>query len=173
MFSVGILTASDKGAQGLRIDESGPAIAAFMEHLGGVVHKTVIVPDERELIADQLRRFCDEDCLDLILTTGGTGFSPRDLTPEATLDVIERQIPGFTDLIRVKSFDKNPRALLSRAVSGIRGGSIIINLPGSPRGVREALEIIGPSLLHGIEILKGTASECGGHDHDSGHHHRS
>ena len=165
MFTVGVLTASDKGAQGKRKDESGPAVASFIETMDGHVQEIVIVPDEREQIAAQLRKFCDEDCLDLVITTGGTGFSQRDVTPEATLDVVERQIPGFTDLIRLKSFENNPHAILSRAIAGIRGVSIIINLPGSPRGVIEALEIIGPSLVHGIEILKGTASECGGHHH--------
>lgn len=167
MFTVGILTASDKGAAGKRKDESGPAIAAYMEAIGGMVGKIVIVPDDKDSIVAQLKEFCDKDHFDLVITTGGTGFSKRDITPEATMDVIERQVPGFTDIIRLKSFESNPRAILSRAISGIRNNSIIINLPGSPRGVKEALEIIGPSLVHGIEILKGTASECG-HDH---HHH--
>ena len=163
MFSVGILTASDKGAQGQREDQSGPAIASFIEKLGGSVAQMVIVPDERDIIARQLIVFCDEDQVDLVLTTGGTGFSKRDVTPEATQDAIERAIPGFTDLIRVKSFESNSRALLSRAIAGIRKETIIINLPGSPRGVLEALEIIGPSLVHGIDILKGNASECASH----------
>lgn len=167
MFTVGILTASDKGSQGQRIDESGPAIADYLTKLGGVVGRTVIVPDERESISSQLKVFCDVDKYDLVLTTGGTGFSPRDLTPEATLDVIERHIPGFTEVIRLKSYETNSRSILSRAVAGIRGQSIIINLPGSPRGVKEALDIVGTSLVHGIDILKGTASECG-NDH---HHH--
>lgn len=171
MFTVGILTASDKGAAGKRKDESGPAIAAYMEEIDGKVGNIVIVPDERDSIAEQLRKFCDDDNFDLVVTTGGTGFSKRDITPEATMDVIERQIPGFTDIIRIKSFESNPRAILSRAVSGIRGNSIIINLPGSPRGVKEALQIIGPSLVHGIEILKGTASECA-HDQHHHHHHK-
>jgi len=165
MFSVGILTASDQGAAGKRKDESGPAIAAFMGEIGGIVGKIVVVPDDRDLIAAQLMEFCDQDQVDLVLTTGGTGFSQRDITPEATSDVIERQIPGFTEIIRQRSFESNPRAILSRAVSGIRGKSIIINLPGSPRGVKEALDIIGPSLVHGIEILKGIASECGHDQH--------
>ena len=165
MFTIGILTASDKGSMGQRKDESGPAIAAFMESLGGTVIKTMIVPDERKAIAETLCHFCDRDHIDLILTTGGTGFSKRDVTPEATLDVIERQIPGFTEIIRVRSFELNHRSILSRAVAGIRGESIIVNLPGSPRGVLEALKIISPSLIHGIEILKGTAGECGNHIH--------
>ena len=170
MFSVGIITASDKGAAGERKDASGPAIAAFMQEMGGDVTHMMIVPDDRQVIAEQIRLFCDEYCLNLVLTTGGTGFSKRDITPEATLDVIERQIPGFTEIIRAKSFEQNPRALLSRAVAGIRGESIIINLPGSPRAVIEALEIIKPSLVHGIEILVGTAGECGSH---GDHHHHS
>ena len=165
MFTVGIITASDKGAAGKRIDESGPAIQSFLSEIGGAVEQYAIVPDERTALADEMIRMCDEACLNLIITTGGTGFSKRDVTPEATMDVIQRQIPGFTELIRMKSFEKNPRSILSRAVSGIRGQTIIINLPGSPRGVVEALEIIKPSLVHGIEILEGTASECG-------HHHK-
>ncbi|MEN1762087.1 MogA/MoaB family molybdenum cofactor biosynthesis protein [Anoxynatronum sibiricum] len=163
MFTVGIITASDKGAQGQREDLSGPAIAGFIEKIGGNVIRKVVVPDEREAISSQLIAFCDVDQLDLVFTTGGTGFSKRDITPEATQDVIERVIPGFTDLIRVKSFESNPRAILSRAVAGIRKDTIIINLPGSPRGVIEALDIIGPSLIHGIEILKGSAAECASH----------
>ncbi|SMP49908.1 MogA/MoaB family molybdenum cofactor biosynthesis protein [Anoxynatronum buryatiense] len=163
MFTVGIITASDKGAQGQREDQSGPAIAGFIEKIGGKVVQKVIIPDEREVISKQLIAFCDVDHLDLVFTTGGTGFSKRDITPEATQDVIERVIPGFTDLIRVKSFESNPRAILSRAVAGIRKDTIIINLPGSPKGVLEALDIIGPSLVHGIEILKGSATECASH----------
>ncbi len=165
MFTVGVITASDKGAAGKRVDESGPAIQSFLGEMGGAMEQYTIVPDERKALADEMIRMCDEACLDLIITTGGTGFSKRDITPEATMDVIQRQIPGFTELIRMKSYEKNPRSILSRAVSGIRGQTIIINLPGNPRGVIEALGIIKPSLVHGIEILKGTASECG-------HHHK-
>ncbi|RQD70645.1 MAG: MogA/MoaB family molybdenum cofactor biosynthesis protein [Tindallia sp. MSAO_Bac2] len=164
MFTVGVITASDKGAAGTRIDESGPAIESFMDQLGGIVKQYTVVPDERKALANEMIRMCDDECLDLVITTGGTGFSKRDVTPEATMDIIQRVIPGFTELIRMKSFEKNPRSVLSRAVSGIRGQTIVINLPGSPRGVVEALDIIKPSLLHGVEILKGTASECG-HSH--------
>lgn len=163
MFTVGIITASDKGADGKRVDESGPAIQSFLNELGGDVMDYTILPDERQILGSEMRRMSDEAGLDLIITTGGTGFSKRDITPEATLDVIERQIPGFTELIRMRSFEKNPHSILSRAIAGIRGQTIIINLPGSPRGAMEALEIIKPSLIHGIEILKGTAKECGHH----------
>ena len=163
MFTVGILVASDQGAAGKRIDESGPVAAAYLKELGGEVIKIVVVEDERQKIAHAIQLLCDEDNLDLVITSGGTGFSQRDVTPEATSEVIERSIPGFSEIIRMTSYRSNPRAILSRAVSGIRGRTIVINLPGSPNGVREALEIIGPSLVHGIEILKGTASECGGH----------
>ena len=166
MFTVGIIVASDQGAAGTRVDESGPVAAEYMKKIGGEVKKTVIVKDERQAIAKALQILCDEDQLDLVITSGGTGFSVRDVTPEATCDVIERHIPGFSEIIRVTSYQSNPRAILSRAVSGIRGKTIIINLPGSPRGVREALEIVGPSILHGIEILRGDASECG---HDQVH----
>ncbi|SDY85605.1 MogA/MoaB family molybdenum cofactor biosynthesis protein [Tindallia californiensis] len=161
MFTVGIITASDKGSMGERKDESGPAIKNFINNMGGIVKQYHIVPDDKEALISEMIQMCDNEKLDLVLTTGGTGFSKRDITPEATLAIIQRHIPGFTELIRLKSFDKNPRAILSRAVSGIRKETIIINLPGSPRGALEALEIIQPALVHGIEILKGTAIECG------------
>lgn len=161
MIKVGILTASDKGYAGNRIDESGKIIAELVKRINGSTVDYIIVPDEREIIASNLKRMADELYIDLILTTGGTGFSPRDITPEATLDVIDRQVPGIPEAIRAKSLEITPRAMLSRAIAGIRGKTLIINLPGSPKSVAECLEVILPVLPHAIEILKGKIGECG------------
>lgn len=160
MIRVGILTASDKGSQGERTDESGKIIEELIGRIEGTLIHYVIVPDEKAFICASLIQMADEMSIDLILTTGGTGFSSRDITPEATLAVIERQIPGIPEAMRLKSLEISPRAMLSRAVAGIRGRTIIINLPGSPKGVRECLEIILPILPHAVRILKGEAGEC-------------
>lgn len=165
MFTIGIITASDKGSKGERVDTSGPLIGEMLKELGGEVKAYTIVPDEREALAKEMRRMCDDLALDLVLTTGGTGFSPRDVTPEATLDVVERLVPGIPEAIRMKSLAITPKAMLSRAVAGIRKKTLIINLPGSPKGVRESLEVVLPVLSHGLGILKGTDGECGGHSH--------
>ncbi len=161
-FSVGIITVSDKGSKGEREDASGPAIEEIMKQIGGRVEKYVIVPDEKRDIKEAIIEMSDKLGLNLILTTGGTGFSKRDITPEATLEVIERYVPGIPEAMRAKSLQVTPKAMLSRAQAGIRKQSLIINLPGSPKGVRENLEAIIPALKHGIEILTGKASECGG-----------
>lgn len=161
-FSVGIITISDKGARGERIDASGPAIEDMIKQIGGRMEKYVMVPDEKEDIKSAIINMSDDLRLNLILTTGGTGFSQRDVTPEATLEVIERHVPGIPEAMRAKSLLITPKAMLSRAQAGIRKQSLIINLPGSPKGVRENLEVIMPALKHGIEILTGQASECGG-----------
>ena len=157
---VGILTISDKGYRGEREDKSGSAIREFMSGIKAEIKRYQIVPDEPELIKKALVDFCDQG-LDLILTTGGTGFSPRDFTPEATREVIERETPGISEAIRIYGLKKTPRAMLSRAVSGIRKRTLIINLPGSERGVRESLAAVLEVLPHAIEILKGEVSECG------------
>ena len=162
-FTIGVITVSDKGAAGERKDTSGPLIEEMLKEIGGILNKYVIVPDDRDKIANTLRNMCDVDKLDVIFTTGGTGFSPRDLTPEATLDVIDRLAPGISEAIRMKSLNITPKAMLSRAVSGIRKQSLIVNLPGSPKGVKESLEVIMPALSHGIGILKGIEGECGNH----------
>jgi molybdenum cofactor synthesis domain-containing protein len=159
-MKVGILTVSDKGSRGERADRSGPAIREIIEAAGGEVVRTAIVPDEEEDIRKALLAWSDEG-LDLVLTTGGTGFSPRDRTPEATKTVIERETPGLPEAMRRAGAERTPTAILSRAAAGIRGSTLIINLPGSERAVRESLAAVLPALIHGIEILRGSAAECG------------
>lgn len=160
MFNIGIITASDKGYKGEREDVSGKLLKKIMTVENYIVSKYIILPDEKEIISNELINMSDTLKLDLILTTGGTGFSPRDVTPEATLDVIDRNAPGIAEAMRYHSLKITPKAMLSRAVSGIRGRTLIINLPGSPKAVKENLEFILPALKHGLEILKGIASEC-------------
>jgi len=159
-MKVGILTASDKGSRGERTDETVKVISDIIHQIGGEITDYVIIPDERSLISANLIRMSDELQLDLILTTGGTGFSPRDVTPEATLDVVERQVPGIPEAMRLKSLAITPRAMLSRAIAGIRGKTLIINLPGSPKGAAECLAVILPVLGHALEILRGEAGDC-------------
>ncbi len=161
-MNVGILTVSDKGSRGEREDRSGPAIRQMIEAAGGRVARTAIVPDEPKDIRAALTAWSDEG-LDLVLTTGGTGFSPRDRTPEATRGVIEREAPGLAEAMRRAGAEKTPTAMLSRAVAGIRKATLIVNLPGSERAVRESLEVLLPVLPHAIGILKGTETECGRH----------
>ena len=160
MFRVAIVTLSDKGAAGQRTDESGAVIREIAEQNGYEVVSYTLLPDEREQISAELRRLCDENVAELVLTTGGTGFSPRDCTPEATLDVAERLAPGIAEAMRYSSLNITKRAMLSRAVAVIRGGTLIVNLPGSPKAVRENLEYVIPALGHGLEILTGCAGEC-------------
>ena len=157
---VAIITLSDSGYAGQREDKSGPAIQAMVEETGYEIVHTALLPDGIEPLASELKRLCDEDIADLVLTTGGTGFSPTDLTPEATLSVVERPAPGIAEAMRYNSLQVTPRAMLSRAAAGIRKKTLIVNLPGSPKAVRECLEFILPSLGHGLEILRGTAGEC-------------
>lgn len=161
MYRVGILTASDKGAAGQREDLSAGAIREVISGLGWRVEGYRIVPDKLEAIRDALIDMADRERLDLILTTGGTGFSPRDVTPEATKSVIHREVPGIPEVMRWVSLKKTPRAMLSRAAAGIRNSTLIINLPGSQRAVRECLEAIMESLPHGLEVLTGRGGECG------------
>lgn len=160
MIKAGILTASDKGFSGERNDESGKAIENKLQMLDAEIISYAIVPDDRAVISAKLREMTDEKELDLILTTGGTGFSPRDITPEATLDVIDRLVPGIPEAMRSKSLEITPRAMLTRATAGIRKKTLIINLPGSPKAASECLEVVLPVLEHAIQILKGQTGEC-------------
>ena len=155
-----IITLSDAGYAGRREDKSGPVIRALLEGAGYTVVHTALLPDGVEPLAGELKRLCDGDIADLVLTTGGTGFSPRDLTPEATRAVTERPAPGIAEAMRWNSLQITPRAMLSRGEAGIRKGSLIVNLPGSPKAARECLEFILPALGHGLEILKGSAGNC-------------
>ena len=155
-----IITLSDAGSAGRREDKSGPVIWELLEAAGYEIVHTALLPDGVEPLAGELKRLCDGDIADLVLTTGGTGFSPRDLTPEATRSVVERPAPGIAEAMRWQSLQITPRAMLSRAEAGIRKGTLIVNLPGSPKAVRECLEFILPALGHGLEILKGTAGNC-------------
>lgn len=157
---VAIITLSDSGYAGQREDKSGPVIRELAEAAGYEIVHTALLPDGIEPLASELKRLCDEDIADLVLTTGGTGFSSTDLTPEATLSVVERPAPGIAEAMRYNSLQITPRAMLSRAAAGIRKGTLIVNLPGSPKAVRECLEFILPSLGHGLEILMGTAGNC-------------
>ncbi len=160
MISAGIITVSDKGSQGKREDLSGPAIAEMLAGAAIEIKNTLIIPDEKDEIKKAIIDFSDVKKLDLILTTGGTGVSPRDLTPDATLEVIDKQIPGMTEAMRHQSMLITPHAMISRAVAGIRGKSMILNLPGSPKSVRENLAVVLPALKHAIEKIKGDDSEC-------------
>ncbi|MBM4443765.1 MAG: MogA/MoaB family molybdenum cofactor biosynthesis protein [Chloroflexi bacterium] len=159
MFTVGVLTVSDKGSRGERLDESGKAIQECLAPLGVRNARYGIVPDDRAVISDRLREWAGEG-LDLILTTGGTGLAPRDVTPEATLDVVDRVAPGFGEAMRAQGSRYTPLAMLSRAAAGVRGRTLIINLPGSPKAVRECLEAILPALPHAMETVRGQAAEC-------------
>ncbi len=160
MRTVGILVASDQGSRGERVDQSGALIEKMMIEAGFEVIETRIVPDEKDQIAGAIVDFCDVLGCHVVLTTGGTGFSKRDITPEATRTVIEREAPGIAEAMRWVSFQVTPKAMLSRAIAGIRGETIIVNMPGSPKAVKECLEVILEALDHGIDILCGDAKEC-------------
>lgn len=159
-YRAAIITASDKGASGQREDQSGAVIREMLQEEGYVICSQVVLPDEREQLAQAMRELCDQGTVDLIITTGGTGFSPRDCTPEATLDVLERQAPGIVEAMRWYSLQITKRAMLSRAVAGIRGRTLIINLPGSPKAVKENLAVVLPELAHGLEVLRGDVGDC-------------
>ena len=159
MLNVGILTISDKGAQGQRHDKSGEVIRDSLSRLNSRVIKYEIIPDEVEVIAGKLAEWADEGSIDVILTTGGTGLSQRDVTPEATLSAVDKVVPGFAEAMRVQTLNITPMAMLSRATAGVRGKCLIINLPGSPKAVEECLEVILPAIPHAVEIIKGEVTE--------------
>lgn len=159
MLNIGILTISDKGWLGQRSDESGKAIRDSLSLLDSSVVKYEVVPDEVDVIAGKLTEWADEGGIDIILTTGGTGLGQRDVTPEATLSVVDKVAPGFTEAMRAETFKATPYAILSRAVAGVRGKCLIINLPGSPKAVRECLRVVLPVIPHATEIIKGEVTE--------------
>ncbi|MBR4411942.1 MAG: MogA/MoaB family molybdenum cofactor biosynthesis protein [Firmicutes bacterium] len=178
VYKVGIITLSDKGSRGEREDKSGPAICEMLEAWnkkeGREIYEVgseVLLPDDQILLEGVLMGMADEEGMNLILTTGGTGFSPRDITPEATYAVATKNAPGIAEYMRMKSFEITPKAMLSRGASVIRNSTLIINLPGSPKAVRENLSFILPALEHGLDILLGRDGECGHEVHEHGGHH--
>lgn len=169
-YTAAVITISDKGARGERVDTSGPAICAILESKGWNVTYTRIIPDEKEQIKSELIKCADDMNINLVLTTGGTGFSPRDITPEATLEVIERRTAGIPEAMRAESLRITPKGCLSRSEAGIRGRTLIINLPGSEKAAKENLMAVIDAVDHGLEMLLGSGSaDCGEHHH---HHHR-
>ena len=158
MLSVCVLTMSDKGVRGEREDKSGPLLEDMLRTIGAEIKYREILPDEKDMIKDRLVKY--SGLVDLILTTGGTGLSPRDVTPDATIEVVERSVPGIAEAIRAEGMIKTKRAALSRGISGVLKGTLIINLPGSPKGAKEGLEAIIDVLPHAIEKIKGSEEEC-------------
>ena len=159
-MKINILTLSDKGSAGERTDASGPALSEWLKARGFAVRETDLIPDDMQLIIERLVSWADRDQTDLILTTGGTGVSPRDLTPDATIRVLERTLPGFGEVMRAASLKKTPNAVISRAVAGIRGNCLIINLPGSPKGAVECLEAVWDAVPHAVAKIQGDTSDC-------------
>lgn len=160
-LNVAILTVSTSVSERKREDKSGAAIRDFVEKRGWQVLRHDVVPDDEHRINEYLRYICDTGVPDLVLTTGGTGLSPTDRTPEATRAAVEREVPGIPEAMRLKTFDGVPASILSRQVAGVRRSTLIINLPGSPTGVRECLEVIGDVIEHGCQVIRGRANDCG------------
>jgi molybdopterin adenylyltransferase len=161
LITAGVITVSDKGSRGERDDISGREIIRVLQEMSATVIEYEVIPDEKEIIKQKLTEYTDGKKLDLVITTGGTGVSPRDLTPDATLEIIEKEIPGMAEVMRRESVAKTPHAMISRAIVGIRGQSLIINLPGSPKGAVENLSFIIPALEHAIDKIKGDETDCG------------
>ena len=161
LIQVSVITISDRGSRGEREDKSGPEIMMMLRDIGLDIVETKIIPDEKDQIIKTLIDYADIKGIDLIITTGGTGVSPRDVTPDATLEVIDKEVPGMAEAMRRESAVKTPHAMISRAVVGIRGNSLIVNLPGSPKAVRENLAVILPALKHAVEKIRGDDAECG------------
>ena len=164
MFTAAVLTLSDKGSRGEREDLSGKILAEMLARIGGRIETYVVLPDDRQLIEDKLIYYADQYGVDVIATTGGTGVGPRDVTPDATRAVIDKDIPGMAEAMRLAGLQKTPFAMISRAVVGCRGKTLIINLPGSPKGVRENLEAILQAIPHAVEKLKGDPADCAAPD---------
>ncbi|SDC24086.1 MULTISPECIES: MogA/MoaB family molybdenum cofactor biosynthesis protein [unclassified Candidatus Frackibacter] len=160
MIRVGIITASDKGSKGEREDESGQVIKEIVAEINGEVVSYQIVPDEKEELKEVMLKMINKENVELLLTTGGTGLGPRDVTPDATLELIEKEVPGLAEAMRMESLKVTNRAMLSRAVSGILQESLIVNLPGSPKAVSECLEVILPAIPHAIELIRGEVGDC-------------
>ncbi len=159
-MNIAVITLSDKGSAGKRVDESGRLLRELLEPLGNVSEQHIL-PDERAPLEALLIRLSDEVRMDLICTTGGTGLSPRDVTPEATRAVLDREIPGMAEAMRAESLKKTPHAMLSRGIAGVRGRTLIINLPGSPKAVRENLEVLLPAIPHAVKKIQGDPADCG------------
>jgi molybdenum cofactor synthesis domain-containing protein len=159
-FTAGVLTISDKASQGKREDESGKTAAHMLEKEGYALARQKVVPDNRHQIVDTLVEWADRDCLSLIVTSGGTGLSPTDVTPQAMREVIDYEVPGIAETMRAASLKKTPHAMISRAMAGVRRSCLIINLPGSPGGVKENLSVVLPALKHALSKLAGDKTEC-------------
>ena len=159
-FSAAVVTVSDRSFRGERPDQAGPLVAQLLRGAGYLVRETALVPDEQDQIEAVLRRLADGGGVQLVVTTGGTGFAPRDVTPEATLAVCDRLAPGIPEAMRYASMQLTDRAMLSRAQAGIRRGTLIVNLPGSPKAARENLDAVLPALAHGLEMLSGRPADC-------------
>jgi molybdopterin adenylyltransferase len=159
-FPTGVLTISDKGSQGKRVDESGKTAVSLLQGAGFSVVQTKIIPDDREQITRTLIEWAEKDCLSLVVTSGGTGLSPSDVTPQAMKEVIDFEVPGMAEAMRAESLKKTPHAMISRAMAGVRKRCLIINLPGSPGGVKDNLSVVLPALKHALEKLAGDTTDC-------------
>jgi molybdopterin adenylyltransferase len=159
-IAAAVLTVSDRSSRGERADKSGGVIEELLQSIDAEIKEYRIVPDEQDIIAQNLKELSDSVGVDLIVTTGGTGLAPRDVTPEATLEVIDKRVPGLEEAMRAESIRITPHGMLSRAVSGVRGKTLIINLPGSPKAVRETLSVVLPALPHAVELINGAVDAC-------------